>query len=123
MVKKKLIALVVGAALMATGTSAFAQQRIIPQIPSQQEIGQMVAQQQVAQLVCLSQEAGREALSRAPVLSLAQALQVAGIGGEVVSYQLCQLNGGYVYQINVLGPGGVVTRYVVDAMTGFILPA
>lgn len=123
MVKKKLIALVVGAALMATGTSAFAQQRIIPQIPSQQEIAQMVAQQQVAQLVCLSQEDGRAALSRAPVLSLAQVLQIAGIVGEVVSYQLCQLDGAYVYQINVLGPGGVVTRYVVDAANGFIRPA
>ncbi|MCW5695247.1 MAG: PepSY domain-containing protein [Bauldia sp.] len=124
MVKKSLISLVIGAALVASGTSALAQQRILPQIPPPQQVTQLIAQQQVAQLVCLSQEAGRAALNRdAPVLNLAQALQIAGISGEVVSYQLCQLNGAYVYQINVLGPGGVVTRYVVDAVSGAILPA
>lgn len=124
MVKKSLISLVIGTALVTSATSAFAQQRLLPQVPPQQQIAQAVAQQQVAQLVCLSQEDGRAALNRgAAVLSLQQALQIAQITGEVVSYQLCQLNGVYVYQINVLGAGGVVTRYVVDAASGLVLQA
>lgn len=100
---KSILALVAGA-LAVSGVPAFAQQG--------------------EQLSCLSQEVGRALQQpQGPLLALAEALPLAGITGEVVSYQLCQLlpSGRYVYQLNELGADGVVNRRLVDATTGALV--
>ena len=39
-------------------------------------------------------------------------------GGKVVNQSLCNVGGGFVYKLVVLGPTGEVTNLTVDARTG-----
>ena len=39
-------------------------------------------------------------------------------GGKVVNQALCDVGGGFVYKLVVLGPTGEVTNVTVDARTG-----
>jgi uncharacterized membrane protein YkoI len=73
---------------------------------------------------CLSTSQAREAVSSGQILSLSKVIgQVRSVaGGEVLSSpQLCQVNGRYIYRINVLTSGGTVMNVVVDAHSGSIL--
>jgi len=72
---------------------------------------------------CLSPSQAREAVQAGQVVPLSQLRGriMQDAGGEVVSAQLCQANGQYVYLVNVLSAAGEVKRLTVNAGNGSIL--
>lgn len=72
---------------------------------------------------CLSPAQAREAVQQGQVVPLSQLRGriTQEAGGEVVSAQLCQAGGEYVYLVNVLSAAGEVKRLTVSAGNGNIL--
>lgn len=76
-----------------------------------------------AQMSCMSMDAGRAILAQNPgLLNLNAAAQRSGTTGQIVSAELCNFNGQYVYVINELGGDGAVRRKVVSASNGAVIP-
>lgn len=72
---------------------------------------------------CLSPAQAREAVQQGQVVPLSRLRGriTQEAGGEVVSAQLCQAGGQYVYLVNVLSAAGEVRRLTVNAGNGSIL--
>ena len=72
---------------------------------------------------CLSASDARGPLQNGQILPLSQIgpRVAASVGGQVVSAELCQSGGRYVYIVNVLSRAGQVRRLTVDAGTGAII--
>lgn len=72
---------------------------------------------------CLSPSEARRVVASGEAASLSRIRgNIADmVGGEVVSAQLCQGGGGYIYVVNVIVDGGAVQRYRVDALSGDLL--
>ncbi|WP_026380592.1 PepSY domain-containing protein [Afifella pfennigii] len=68
-----------------------------------------------AAAACLGSGEARQAVSSSRAMPLSAALARAGIAGEVVSVQLCEEGGRYVYRAAVLGPDGRVNQVSVPA--------
>ncbi len=71
---------------------------------------------------CLSRQEQRARIATKAVVPLSKlARAVKARGGELLRARLCQRNGGLVYLLTVLGPGGKVRRSVVNARTGAVI--
>jgi uncharacterized membrane protein YkoI len=73
---------------------------------------------------CLSARDARAAVQSGQASPLSKMLSRirSAAGGEIVPPpQLCEQGGRLVYIVNVLSPGGQVTRLTVDAVSGSIL--
>lgn len=104
MVRKMLTTLLVAAALLTTGLTA-------PDM-SAQAAG------------CLSSGEARSAVQSGAALPLSKMLGRirSSAGGEILPPpKLCDRGGRLVYMVNVLSPGGQVTKLTVDASSGSIL--
>jgi uncharacterized membrane protein YkoI len=72
---------------------------------------------------CLSDRDARRAIAEGGVISLREVMAIAvPPGGELLSARLCDGPRGLVYRIAVIDPSGRVTRLVVLAATGDVLP-
>jgi len=65
----------------------------------------------------------RQALERGEVLALEAVLAEVrkSMSGEVAGVELEREHGAWLYEIKMIGPGGVLTEVEVDARTGRIL--
>lgn len=67
---------------------------------------------------CLGKREIQQAVSEGRILPLASVLAAGGISpSDVVSFQVCEQNGGYVYILQVYGSGDAET-VVLNASTG-----
>ncbi len=64
---------------------------------------------------CVSGGEGRQLLEQGQVVPFPQAMQQAGISGQVVDVQLCRSGGGYVYRARVREEGGDVREVNIPA--------
>jgi hypothetical protein len=71
-------------------------------------------------MICLGDNEGRAALQANQALPLAQILQRIGAVGQLISQQLCRVDGRFVWVISERN-GGAVTQRVVDAATGQVI--
>ncbi len=72
---------------------------------------------------CLSQQQIRDAIDKKQIKHLA-AIKAAVrkvVRGDVVRADVCNGNGGLVYELTILSRTGTVTRAIVDAHTGAVL--
>ena len=69
----------------------------------------------LAQGGCVSGGEGRQLLEQGQVVPFPQAMQQAGISGQVVDVQLCRSGGGYEYRARVREEGGEVREVSIPA--------
>jgi hypothetical protein len=69
----------------------------------------------LAQGGCVSGGEGRQLLEQGQVMPFPQAMQQAGISGQVVDVQLCRSGGGYVYRARVRDESGEVRAVNIPA--------
>lgn len=69
----------------------------------------------LAQGGCVSGGEGRQLIEQGQVVPFPQAMQQAGISGQVVDVQLCRSGGGYVYKARVREQSGEVRAVDIPA--------
>lgn len=69
---------------------------------------------------CLGKREIQDAIASGQILSLAEILARAGVGGsqEVLSVQVCERGGQWVYIVAVLDNSGGAQNLILDARTG-----
>lgn len=79
----------------------------------------MAAMPVPASAACLSPREARDAVASGEAMRLSRVARV--VEGEVLDAQLCEDNGGLVYRLTVMTPGGRIATVVVDARTGTVM--